>query len=256
MKALLIAQATLKEFVRGKMLYTLLACGIALTSLGVLFGSVSIGQQEIVLKDFGLFSISLLSVSFVVIAGPIMLHKELALKTIYTLLARPVSRSQFILGKFIGVYLSGLTFIIVLAIILIGVTSLLEPGPDFALLQALVYIAMELLLICSVMIFFSAILITPALSGILTLATFLIGRSSSYLLYFIKSGELTPNASFVLRALYKAVPDFESLQVANTAVFGVTQSFAHLSWALLYVLCYSLVLLGVAIFVFNRRQFT
>ena len=84
-KVMNIALNTVRETIRSKILYSLFFFLILLLAVSAFFGTVTIGDQEKVIKDFGLFALSLFSVLYAVISGSLLLAKELQRKTLYNL---------------------------------------------------------------------------------------------------------------------------------------------------------------------------
>ena len=250
-----IARATLIEFVRSKILSSLWLLSAALVFVGLLFGTVSIGEQLIMLRDFGLAVISLSSVGFVVITGPLLLHKELARKTVFSILAKPVSRADFVVGKFLGISAAGTLLVMSLGVPLLAALALLGGGFDYAVSQALLYILLELAVLSATAIFFSSAVITPALSGLFTLGIFVTGRSARQLLYFTSQEGTSTCMKVLVKGLYAGLPRFEALTVANEATMGVSQPSIHLFWACVYAGGYCAVLLAVAHRLFRNRNF-
>jgi ABC-type transport system involved in multi-copper enzyme maturation permease subunit len=105
MKVFGIAINTYREAIRNRILYAVVAFGMVLVALSAFFGAVSIGNQADVIKDFGLFSLSFCGAVLTILSGVNLLHNEMAHKTVYNILSKPVSRWQFILGKQLGLAL-------------------------------------------------------------------------------------------------------------------------------------------------------
>jgi len=80
MKILYIGINTYRESVRSKILYSLIFFAVIVVCVSAFFGSVTIGDQVKVIKDFGLFAISLFSAAYAVISGSALLSKELSKK--------------------------------------------------------------------------------------------------------------------------------------------------------------------------------
>ena len=252
-----IALATFRELVRGKVLYTTLFFAILVVLTSALFGSVTIGDQVQVVKDFGLFSISLCSAVFVMIAGASLLHKELSRRTVYVILSRPVTRFQFLSGKYLGMLATVSVMIVLMGALLLAFVGLFEEKVEPLLLLAYVYIWAEMAVICAAAIFFSAVVVTPSLSGLFTCGLFLAGRSVEYLLYFIREGEASQLGAKALKALYYLLPHLSQLNARAQAVFAVIQADEanRLVWSLLYSGSYAILLLVAAGWIFSKRDF-
>ena len=252
---LTIALNTFRESVRSKILYALLVFAVLVVLVSSLFGSVTIGDQRKVIKDFGLFSISLFAVLYAVISGAALLSKELSRKTIYNILSKAVTRSEFVLGKYLGM-LSMVTFMtFTMAIALSFYLAWFGDGVDTGVIEAAVYISLELAIICAAAIFFSAIVVTPLLSGIFTFGIFVAGRSIEYLLYFVKEKQTGGLLEAILTGLYTVLPHLNKLNVADFLVQSGSMGSAYFEWCLLYSLSYSGILLILAKIIFSKREF-
>lgn len=255
-KILIIALNTCRESLRSKVLYSLFFFAIILVAVSALFGSVTIGDQVKVIKDFGLFAISLFSVTYAVIAGSTLLNKELSGKTVYNILSRPVHRGEFLIGKYLGMLA---TIIIMLLLMGAGFSLfvfLFEWQFNLALLHAYLHILFELIIVCAATIFFSSIVVTPMLSGLFTLGLFLAGRSTSFLLYFTsEEANSGPVLKYLLEALYYLLPHFDQISIINQVVYDKAVPFMQSFWALIYALGYASILLVLASFLFKRREF-
>lgn len=254
-KVWLIALTTLRESVRSKVLYSLFFFAILLVLLTTLFGAVTIGDQVKVIEDFGLFAVSFFTVAYTVISGAALLHKELQRKTIYNILAKPVRRWEFIVGKYFGMLGTVLLMMLLLGPGLMLYVFLFKGELEWQLLAAVLYIFLQLAIVSAAALFFSAMVVTPLLSGAFTFGVFLAGRSTEYLLFFVKDGSLKGAAAELLEWLYLLLPHLNRLDVSNQVVYGAALSGSHLLWSAGYAAGYSAVLLLLAVIIFERREF-
>src|SRR5438445_5232257 len=97
-----IAFNTFREAIRDRVLYNLILFALLLVGSAVLFGQISIGIERIVVINLSLTSISVFGVLIAIFIGIGLVSKEIEKKTLYTVLARPVRRWEFIVGKFSG----------------------------------------------------------------------------------------------------------------------------------------------------------
>ena len=250
-----IALSTFRELVRSKVLYIVLFFAVALVAVCSLFGTVTIGSQVLIVKDFGLFSVSIFSIGFAVIAGSSLLHKELSRKTIYTVLSKPVKRWQFILGKYFGILLTSSLMLVLMGAGLAAFLSFFNDGVDSLLLVSFFYSILELAIVCASAIFFSTVVVTPILNGLFTFGFFLAGRSVEYLLYFVRDGSAEGVPLYFSKGLYCVLPHLNELNVANEIVYGRAPSLHHLIFSSLYVVGYCGVLLIIAQIFFEKREF-
>lgn len=254
-RVLTIAVNTYRESMRSKVLYSLLVFAILVIAASAFFGSVSIGDQIKVIKDFGLFAVSLFTVIYAVISGSILLHKELSRKTIYNVLSKPVRRCEFLLGKYLGILATATVMLVLTAVGLISFIALIEPQFSLPLILAFYHIFLELMIICAAAIFFSSIVVTPMLIGLFTFGLFLAGRSASLILYLIAEELIIGFGVPVLKGVYYILPHLEMLNISNEAVYELAVPIEQVIWSTVYALGYASILLTFATFLFNKREF-
>src|ERR1035441_2886804 len=95
---------TLTEAVRQKVFIFLLLVGVVFIGSAIFFSQYSLGEQEQlkVIKDTCLGVISVISTLIAIVGTAQLLPSEVENRTIYTILAKPVRRFEFLLGKFYG----------------------------------------------------------------------------------------------------------------------------------------------------------
>lgn len=114
---------TFREAVRDRVLYGVLgfACAVLLFTLAL--AKLSLNQERRVVLDVGLASISFFAVLVAIFLGSSLLYKEIERKTLYVILPKPIRRYEFLLGKYLGISLTGAVFIVIMGAIQLWVTS-------------------------------------------------------------------------------------------------------------------------------------
>ncbi len=179
-----IALNTFRESMRSKILFSVFFFAVIVCAAASAFGKVTIGEQGQVVLNFGLFCVSLFSLAFVVISGSLLFAKEVSKRTIFTILARPVRRSEIVVGKWLGMLITAGALVVLMSVALglyIQLFFNIDPLPIAA---AAYCIMMELMIVCALVMFFSSLVVTPLLIGVFSASIFLAGRSSSYILQF------------------------------------------------------------------------
>jgi len=100
-----IAGNTLLELVRLKVFYFLLVFGFILIGLGAVAPEFNFQEQFQLLKDVSLGSMSIFTWLLSVLATAMLLPKDIEDRTLYTILAKPVPRFEYLIGKLLGVLL-------------------------------------------------------------------------------------------------------------------------------------------------------
>jgi ABC-2 type transport system permease protein len=100
-----IAGNTLTELTRQKVFYIVLIFALLLIGTSGFMARLSFQQEFQVLKDVSLGAMSIFISLLAIVGTARLLSQELEDRTIYTILAKPVSRFEYLLGKLAGVLL-------------------------------------------------------------------------------------------------------------------------------------------------------
>lgn len=119
-----IALTSFREALRDRILFAVLGLGAASVLFGLGMGSLSYAESVRIVVDHGLVTISLLANLIAIFLGANFLYKELELRTLYVLLAKPVARHELVLGKYLGILFTVAVFITVTAALLLAVVTL------------------------------------------------------------------------------------------------------------------------------------
>ena len=166
-RLLAVAANTFRETVRERVLYNLVFFAIVMTLSGLLLGQLSIRQDEKILKDIGLAAMDLFGSLIAVFIGTGLVSKEIERRSLYPLLAKPLTREEFFLGKFAGL---AFTLLVNLAVMTAGLyLTLLATGRrlDPRLLAAIYPILLGLLLVVAFAMLFST-LTSSTMAAVLT----------------------------------------------------------------------------------------
>jgi ABC-type transport system involved in multi-copper enzyme maturation permease subunit len=107
-----IALNTYREAVRARILHGLFGLALATAGYALVVGAYASRSRMRVVSDLGAASISLYAVIVAVVLGATSLYRELELKTIFPVLARPLSRSEYLVGKLFGTVLTLIVFVL------------------------------------------------------------------------------------------------------------------------------------------------
>jgi ABC-type Na+ efflux pump permease subunit len=100
-----IAGNTLTELTRQKVFYVLLLFALVLIGSSVFMARFTFQQEFQILKDVSLGAMSLFSSLLAIVATARLISQDIEDRTIYTILAKPVPRFEYVLGKLLGVIL-------------------------------------------------------------------------------------------------------------------------------------------------------
>jgi ABC-type transport system involved in multi-copper enzyme maturation permease subunit len=249
---LTIAANSFREAVRDRILYLLLAFAAIVIGVSRFVSLLTVGDEAKIVTDFGLSAISVFGVLTAMFVGVSLVFKEIERKTVYTLLASPVRRWQFVAGKYLGLLavlaINGVAMAGVLALALAWIG-----GSAAGLGPAILLTFVQLALVAAFAILFSSYT-NPILAAVGTAAMYVVGHLSwSFdLLKARASGALARAACDVLHAV---LPNLDRLDVKAQAVHGVALPPGYVVAGVAYGLAYAAAVVVVACVVFERREF-
>jgi ABC-type transport system involved in multi-copper enzyme maturation permease subunit len=247
-----IALNTFREAIRDRILYLILAFALILIAVSHFVSLLTVGSEVKIVKDLGLSAISFFGLLTAVFVGVSLVFKEIERRTIYTLLAQPVRRWQFVSGKY-----AGLSMVLGASVALTGAALLIAVGlkgeSPFGLIPAIVLSFVELELIAAFALLFSSFT-NPILAAVGTVATYVVGQLSwSFdLLEKRMSGEVGKS---LCRVLHAVLPNLDRLNVKASAVHGAPLPSGYFGAAVAYGLCYAVFVVVLACLIFERREF-
>ena len=100
-----ITANTLTELTRLKVFYVLLVFALVLIGSSIFMAQFSFQQEFQILKDVSLGAISLFTSLLAIVATARLLPQDIEDRTLYTILAKPVPRFEYVLGRITGVLL-------------------------------------------------------------------------------------------------------------------------------------------------------
>jgi ABC-type transport system involved in multi-copper enzyme maturation permease subunit len=262
----LVAFAVYRESVRDRVPLTIAGFGVLLVCASYLISQITAGQDLKIIKDLGLAALDVLGVLIAVFIGIGLVAKEVERRSIYGLLSKPLTREQFLLGKYFGLVM---TLAVNLGAMVVAYYAVLfylnlmasaseraawpAPALDPRLMIAVVLIFGELMLVTALALFFSTFS-SPLLSMVLTLALWVAGHFNADLRQFEQVVD-SPGAAWLARGAYYLLPNLAPFNVKAEVVHGVAVSASHVMLTLAYAVVYTSVLLLAAMAVFRKRDF-
>jgi ABC-type transport system involved in multi-copper enzyme maturation permease subunit len=235
---------TAREAIRNKLLYTLLFFALAMMLFGTVLSALSYVDRERMVQDFAFSSIRLFSVAIAVFVGVGLIHKEVERRTVYTILSKPLSRAEFLIGKYTGLVLIIWLQVVIMALFFSGVSLLMGAPIGFTHLAALALTAVELALIVALATLFSAFT-TPLLSSFFSCGLWIAGHLTRDL-----RDHGASSASPLVREgttwMHRILPDLESFNLSIEAAHQLPVAAGA---------GYVAVILSLAVMIFERRDF-
>lgn len=248
-----IAGNTFREVIRDRILYGLVVFALMLLFLSLALGQLTFDENIRLSANFGFTGIHIAIVVLAVFVGSSLVSKEIEKQTILTLLARPISRAQFILGKAMG--LLSVLFVVALGLAAILSTFLFFLDFKFSIEYAIAVagILFESALLLALAMFFGSFA-KPMMTVIFTAAIFLLGHWVDSLHFFIQKSD-SQAFKAVGTAISFIVPNLERFNWRAAPVYGVSIAPTEVLAATVSMLGWLLVLISATVLIFRRRDF-
>jgi ABC-type transport system involved in multi-copper enzyme maturation permease subunit len=251
-----LAKNVFQEMVRDRILYIIGFYALILATVFLVLPQFAATTENKIFLDFGLAAINAISLIVAIFVGTGLINKEIEKRTVLLLIAKPVSRSEIIIGKYLG--LSAVLAVLIATMTVIFLIFLQLGKATYSIPSILIaafFLLLQLSLITAVAmvlgVFTSSLLATA-----LTFAVYLTGNITQDL---VKLGRLSrnPGLEHITQGLFLILPDLSRLDLKNDAVYGF-QALPNTTALITnagYGLLYSAMLLAIAIFIFSRREF-
>ncbi len=254
-RAGVVALNTFREAVRDRVLYNLVFFALLMMAAAIAVGQISVGIEQTVIVSLGLSAISVIGLLISIFIGVALVSKEMDKRTLYALLAKPVRRWEFLLGKFAGLVLTlavnTAAMALGLLLVMIYVKHALERS-DAVVLVAVYFILLKLALIVALALLFSCFT-TPLLAILFTVGLYIVGLYVQELRN-LPVEVMSPAMSAFTKWLSYLLPNFENFNVMAMAAHGRAVPGALILQNTLYTVVYCTIVLTAAAVVFSRRD--
>jgi ABC-type transport system involved in multi-copper enzyme maturation permease subunit len=267
-----VASNTFKESARNRILYAIVGATLAACGLGYVLAAISAGDDPTsmprrlrIIANTSLSAISLLGTLCAIFLGTNLVYQEVERKTVYTILARPIGRGEFIVGKFAGLAAVVVAAVLVMAIGFAAFYALVG-GVDALSVKhavAIFYTAVELVVVVAIALVFSSTA-NPIEGAIFAFVLTLAGHATKNLDALgkeittpragVEPGALAHVTAKVLHAIYVVLPNLENFNLREqvTAEKPLELPMPHAE-ILAYAGLYTALLLAIAAFFFKRK---
>jgi ABC-type transport system involved in multi-copper enzyme maturation permease subunit len=251
MKIGAIALNTWRETMRDRLLIAVLAIVLAIAAVALATEGTGAGRAQAAL-DLGLSAMGAAGTLVAIFLGTSLVHKELDRRTVYVVLTKPVSRFEFLIGKFLGLMA---TLTLMAALMGVGLAGLMAIAGhwDPQLFGVLAGVWMQLGLVTAMAFCFASIT-SGTLAAVYTLGLFALGQQTLLIRQFAESeAKLNQFNHWVGKALYYVLPNFGAFDYKNTVLYGGQMPWAAWGWGLGYGAALSAALLVVAALAWEDR---
>jgi ABC-type transport system involved in multi-copper enzyme maturation permease subunit len=265
----LVAAITIREGLRNRAMQGILAISLLLCLVYLTIIPMFAFDTGKVAVDLGSAFVTLAGLAIVIFLGIALLTRDIHQRTACMILARPVSRTDYVLGKYFG--LAGTVLLAVLMIA--GLTVLtswlgtlliveMKPPRNFswgALGINVLFQYLSLLLLMAVAFFFACLTTSEYLSMLFTVCVYVIGNTLETITAVIQEGQFVqvgPAYLFMMKVLAWIFPNLSAFDFKVYLAYGLPLPWAQVAWTGLYGLSYIGLLAAATLWIFKRKEIT
>ncbi|OEU66192.1 MAG: hypothetical protein BA863_12765 [Desulfovibrio sp. S3730MH75] len=266
-KAWSVAVLTLKEGLRHRILYSVLIVTLLTMTASVLISGFFMRDISKILLDFCLATISIGGLLIPFFLAVNLLAGDIDRQTVVTILSRNISRTEYLVGKYLGISL--LTAIVMLLLFAATICSvyggMILYGETYFKSFSLTAISLSTVLgflsisiLNAFVVLWCTLTTTSFLATLLTFSTYLIGQMIDDVVRFVESpppgaviSSSVHNAAQVIQYIFPNLAAFDHKLTASHGLLIPLDQFSILS---LYAAVYIIATLTLSIFIFSRRD--
>jgi ABC-type transport system involved in multi-copper enzyme maturation permease subunit len=263
-----IAVITFKEGIRSRAVYGISLFAVMLLGLSPMISYMAPRDVGKVAVDMALSTISFSGLLIVLFIGINLMAKDLDRRTIYMVLAKPISRGEYIFGKFFGMMLLMISAIIIISGL--SALSLLMLKANYSayferfswslVFLGIVFITMMLVLLSALSFLFASLSSSSFITLALTIISYLIGQSMSDVKALLEA-QLAAGAPVsavtvtMVKVAYYLLPNLSLFDIKSSVAHGIPLPPSRVAWTMLYGVVYSAMVLTIASLFFRKREF-
>jgi len=252
MRILALAKFTLKSYLQEKILLVVMVFAGLLMLSSYVLSPLAVGAQQKIVVDLGLAAISIFAIALIVLLGAGAFHLEKERGILRALLAKPISRVEFVLGKYAGTV--AMVSIVVVLMASVHMLVVVLSGADVTenMMSAVYLMLLEGAIVTALLTLFASFS-SPILGSFFTISCVVAGHFSSDLLKFAeRMGGIMPK--IVATGAYYMLPNLELLNVRSEAVHGLALPDGFVFSVTLYAVAYASVVLYLATLIFRAKE--
>jgi ABC-type transport system involved in multi-copper enzyme maturation permease subunit len=258
-----IAKVTIVEQLRNRLYLIILFFGAVMLTGSLLLGTLAPGHSSRVVFDVGLVALELFGLVTAVFGAVTLVIQEIESKTVYLLLTRPLKRSTYIIGRFVGL-------LIAVAITMISMAGLhilvLVSHPDsfhvftqgwsfWMIYPTLVLMSMGKMLVTAAVALFFSLFATSQASALVFTGSFWVAGHFLPELSFLINKSAGGFTAKIFHLIANVFPNFQYFNFRDMYAIPAFPGFSFLGWSMLYGVAYTGFFLMLSSILFSRREF-
>lgn len=248
--ALRIGWIAVRELLYERVFYILVSFGLLSLGVSLLLGQMTYSEQAKLTLDFMLAGIQISMTLFAIFMGISLFHREIALGSVSMVLSKPISRTSFLIGKFLGQLTVQAAVTAAMAAITIALCHRFDaPVPTRAILQTVVLIFFEVASLTAITYFF-AVNAGGVMAAVATFCLFALGHLRDP----ISKNMVEWTEVSVWNFVKTLVPDLEIFNMKALASYGFAMPWTDVGWTAVYAVCCVTFFMTMAALCFHKRD--
>jgi len=264
-----LAMITFKEGIRNRSLFGIGLLALFLFGLNITVAGFFMRDIGKVTVDMNLGALNFAGLLLVLFVGVNLMAKDIDRKTIHLVLSKPISRAQYIWGKYLGIqFFVSVSLLLLLFLSCLTVALLLNLYPAYFIgfswsnfIIACFFILVKFSLLTAIVIFFSSITSSSLITLIFSLSSYVAGITIEEVVFYLRSEFaaqekiISESLQIFINTVSYFVPNFSVFDFTLEAAHGLAISGQRIFLSLGYGLIYVTILLILASYIFSRREF-
>jgi ABC-type transport system involved in multi-copper enzyme maturation permease subunit len=247
-----LAKYTIKGYIKERVLLVVLIFGFILMVASYVLSPLAVGAQQKIVVDIGLAAIPLFGVLLIVLLGAGSFYQEREQGILKNLLAKPITRADFVIGKYVGTVLTVVMVMLAMAVLYLSVMAISGSALTENVFWAIYLSMLEIALVGAVLTLFSSFT-SPVLASFFTICVAAAGHLSKDLLVFADRFTSLPS-KVAAHVAYYALPNLGLFNVRSEAVHNLVLPEGFITSVTLYGVFYTSVVLFLSALIFRRRE--
>lgn len=268
-RILALAGITFREGIRNRSVFGILLFSLFILGLNIAVAGFFMRDIGKVSTDMNLSALSFAGLLLVFFVGINLIAKDIDKKTIHLVLSKPISRVEYIWGKFLGIQFFIAVSLVFLVVLSCGTIFLLQHiYPNYfgnfswsVFFIACFFIFVKLSVLSSIVVFFSSITTSSFITLIFSICVYIMGVSIEEAVFYLRSHlaaeglAISESLRRVVDFISYVVPNFSAFDFKVEAAHGLAVGWDRIGFSLGYGMTYLVLLLVFASLIFRRREF-
>jgi ABC-type transport system involved in multi-copper enzyme maturation permease subunit len=265
----LVAGITIKEGLRSRAMQGILVIALMLCLVYITIIPMFAFDTGKVAVDLGFAFVTLAGLAIVIFLGIALVTGDIHQRTVCMILSRPVSRADYVIGKYCG-----LAITVLLAVLMITLLTVFSSWLGIRLIEemtlprnfswgilgvGILFQYLSLLMLMAVAFFFACLTTSEYLSMLFTICVYIIGNSLETIIEVIQAGQfvrLGPGYLGMLKVVAWIFPNFSAFDLKVYLAYGLPMPWNQVWWTAGYGIVYICLLAMATLWVFQRREIT